>query len=117
MQFTSQTQCVQNQCGREEISPLPDTKKPYTKLGERRRAIRRQITRPAFALVRLLATDRVNVCRDSLQLIRLERGSTKRGHCTADILRLGHTRRDGLRDAIEATVAPHPSIFHEIGTD
>jgi hypothetical protein len=67
--------------------------------------------------VSLPPANRVNVRSDSLQLVGLQRGSTIWRHRAADRLRLSYALRDGLRDAVEATVTPKPSSFDEIGAN
>src|SRR5258708_2956582 len=105
MQLPSQTQCVGNQCGRIEISPFPDVKKSAASGaatsvgGAAPRSLTAQHSRRGAIhtlwLVRFFPADRVNIRRDRLQLVRLERSTTIGRHRTADLLRLGDTLSDG----------------------
>src|SRR5260370_9102456 len=63
---------------------------------------------PGVRSVSLRPADRIHVCGNCLDLVRLERGATHRRHRASGLLRLRDTLSDGLDNPVETSVAPEP---------
>src|SRR5215471_10553255 len=61
-------------------------------------------------------TEAPDICGDRRYLVSRKLCSSHRWHGTAILLGLGHSVSDGLPDAAETPVAPHPLLARKVGT-